>query len=435
MRPLLRTVLSVLSTATVWTLLVLPYPAAAQTPGVDGIKELNRHRHAAGVAPVTLSPGGAAQLHAQYLALNKDKPEVAGLRSHEQVAGLPGYTPEGAAAAARSNIAQGQANVEIAITGLVDVPFHRHGMLDPTLGAVGLGGQDGQWVADLSDSKAVRGAPLVVAYPGPGQTNVPRVFPGGEVPNPLAAIPGLALDATVGYAITLHFYGCMPEGTQASLTVGGQPVPIHLIQPGTVVKAEGGEREARFVMFFPQAPLRPDTTYLAQVVTACGTLEERTYTWPFTTRSAFKSEDTQSAVSAPDAAGQQTVTVQFVDTTGRPLSAVRVKGARWSYSSNRPLVTAPKLSLGAPSGADGRMTMNFALNDANTAEVQLDVEYDGAVATIPLKVARNASGQLRQLAPASAAPMDMVARAAWEAGNGPLLPLTMTQPSERASES
>jgi|GEM_PF-5719532 len=67
-RPLLRTVLSVLSTATVWTLLVLPYPAAAQTPGVDGIKELNRHRHAAGVAPVTLSPGGAAQLHAQYLA-------------------------------------------------------------------------------------------------------------------------------------------------------------------------------------------------------------------------------------------------------------------------------------------------------------------------------------------------------------------------------
>jgi hypothetical protein len=409
-------------------------PASAQSSSSDaGLRELNRLRAAAGVPAATAAPGGAAQAHARYLALNKGKPEVAGLRTHEEVPGLPGYTPEGAAVAARSNISEGIFSPEQAITGLVDVPLHRHGMVDPGLRSVGIGGEAGHWVVDLSDTRRTT-SPLVVAYPGAGQGQVPLTFIGNEVPNPLAAISGIAPDATVGYPITLHFFGCTPRQAQASLTSGGQTVPIHLIQPGTVIRAEGGEREVQMVLLFPQEPLRPSTTYTAQMSASCGTLGQRTYSWSFSTRAAFKPQDTQVAIGAPSADGSQSLTLQFVDAAGLPVAGVEGRGARWSFAWGQGRSMPPAMTWSGPSGPDGRMHITFSLNDAAGADLQVEVEYDGIAATVPVKVARAASGQLQALRAPAEIPVDMMARAAWERDHGSLLPMTMAQaPSPAAS--
>lgn len=412
------------------TLLVAltPPAALAEAVGGRGLHELNRYRLVAGVPPVTLTPGGAAQLHARYLALNEGRPEVAGLRSHEEVPGLPGYTPEGAAVAARSNIARGSATAEEAVRGLVDVPLHRHWMLDPMLASIGFGGENLQWVVDLSDSRPVRGTPQVVAFPGPGQGRVPTHFPGNENPNPLTAIPGIAPDAAVGYPISLHFFGCMPGAAVVTLTSGGAPVPVHVMQPGTVIQGTGGERALPFVLVFPQEPLLPDTAYLVTANVGCGALGERTYTWPFSTTSAFRPDATGVALTAPNAAGQQTLTLQFVDGKGAPVEGVQLR--RWTtrFQWGPARATNPRLAYGGASGPNGRMASTFMLNDAARADLELGVEHDGRSATVRVSVTGAASGQLRTLPPAGEFPLDMVARAEWEAAHAPVLPLLLAKP-------
>jgi hypothetical protein len=414
-----------------------PLPPAAA--GTAAVAELNRYRTIAGVEPVGVDAASAAPAHARYLALNRDNPAVAGLRVHTEQPGLPGYTPEGAAVAARSNIDLGSTTVEGAIRGLVDVPLHRHWMLAPALSNVGIGGEGGWWVVDLGAAigQAWRGQPRVVAYPAPGQRGVPLTFPGRESPNPLTAIPGLAPDALVGYAVSLHFYGCDATNADGGIFAAapggiGAAVPSYLIQPGTVLVADGGERQVPFVLLFAQQPLLPATTYVARVTATCGVLGQRTYAWSFTTRAALNPASASASVAPPDAEGWQSVTIRLLDGDGLPAEGARAVGWRASFAYGTPSPTRqPELRATAfESDRDGTLRYDYRLGDAVSATVQLDVDYDGQRALVPATITTQGGGKLDPAALVSpdTIPLDPAARAAWEQAQGTAVVGTVAAP-------
>jgi uncharacterized protein YkwD len=405
-------------------------PQEAESQGAagvasDAVAELNRFRAAANLPPVTPAAGTAAFLHAHYLALNKGTDATAGLNVHTEQAGLPGYTSEGATVAQHSNISQTKSTVGAAVRGLVDVPLHRHAMLSPALTTVGAGGEDDFWVIDLSSENRVwQGKPAVVPYPAPGQQGVPLAFGGHEIPNPLAAVPGLAQDATVGYPITLDFYACSPQGSQAraSLRDGSQDVPIYLIQPGTTVRAQGGERQIPSVLIFPRAPLRPSTMYTVEVNTRCGSPQPQTYTWSFATRAAVDPKSAPTAVTAPGSDGWQPVSIQILDTDGRPVEGAGVTRTEWSSTAPvaGPARRPQERAVQDETAEDGELRLEFNLAGAPTATLQVEVSCDGQTIKIPVQVTPMPQGPMNAVSPADAAiRVDNAARSEWLLVHGP----------------
>ncbi|HEY3116014.1 MAG TPA: CAP domain-containing protein, partial [Chloroflexota bacterium] len=373
----------------------------------SAVDELSRLRQLAGLSPVSLNPSNAAQLHAHYLTLNEDSPTIAGLNVHTERFGAPGYTSEGAAVAPRTNIAQGPSSADIAVRNLVDVPLHRHGMLAPALTSIGIGGDGDFWVFDLSSSGGRwRGQPRPVIYPADGQRNVPLAFLGNEVPNPLTAVPGLDPSAKVGYPITLDIWGCNPENVEANLSKGSQPVPIYLVEPGTVVTATGGTRTIDSVLLLPQRPLDPSTTYTPQVSASCAGLGTRTYTWSFTTHAALDPTGTRTAISADGADDWQHLAISLVDTAELAVAGAQIKRYEWSAATARGNTRHPEFRIQtSESGIDGRLRLDFRWGDALWIDLKILVAYDGQTAALPpLHLTPGGSGSTTPISPQAAAP-------------------------------
>lgn len=70
-------------------------PVAGGGEGREAAEALGRHRSVSGLPAVDGDSGSGAQAHATYLARNLGRPEVAGLRVHEEDQALPGATAEG----------------------------------------------------------------------------------------------------------------------------------------------------------------------------------------------------------------------------------------------------------------------------------------------------------------------------------------------------
>jgi hypothetical protein len=269
---------------------------AAQGSIDEAVAWLNGQRQAAGSPPVPLDPALslAAAAHARYLALNRDHPATQGLRSHDQDMALPGASPEGKQAAAKSNISYGTRTVLEAMQGLTYVPFHRLGMLDPQVRRIGIGvapfenaAQGYVVVVDVGsavDHQAPRSDRPAV-YPVPGQTDVPLAFPGNETPDPRDATPGRGTE--VGFVITLEpTCGELAPPRQFALRdESGADVPVWTVNPGTEVGAVGGSRKVHQLMAFSRQPLRAETTYR---VTAGGTCGGRPYDLDWTFRTGGK---------------------------------------------------------------------------------------------------------------------------------------------------
>jgi hypothetical protein len=293
-------------------------------------------------------------------------------------------------------------------------------MLAAELTRLGVGGEGGFWVFDLgADRPAVLETPRVVAFPAAGQRRVPLAFPGHETPNPLTAIPGLDPDAVVGYPVTLHFYGCEPQGMQGvSLTSGNGMVPIHVVEPGTVLSAEGGTRSVQPVLIFPQGPLQPASDYTVRVSVACGVLGSRTYVWPFTTRAALDVGATQVAVGAGDADGWQPVAVRLLDREGLPAEGAHLTSLHWSFTAQpggrRPEVREER----GESQGDGTVRFAFNLGDAPGAAVELEVARDGETVFVPVQVTPTGSGPLPDAPDPGPIPVDPGDSVAWEEAVG-----------------
>lgn len=391
---------------------------------------LTRHRAVSGVPSVDGDVEVGASAHAAYLARNVGRPEVAGLRVHEEDPSLPGATPEGAAAAKRSHVASGDQSAASMIDGLIGAPLHRHALLDPRLEWIGLGRAGSgtridpyQWVVDLSSAdRPWIGPAVAVAYPGPGQMQVPTRFADGETPDPRAAVAGPAGAINgMGYPITLSFFGCRPTATTARLTAVGtalpdgtvasiadSDVPIYLLTPGTTIRTDTGDRDVEPVLFFAREVLRPQTVYRATVSATCGSLGTNTYEWTFATRPRLRPEDVAVAVGAPASGGVQEV-VLVADAGGVAVPA-RVSEVQASFTiqgsrtGSTPAVGgAPEIDLDeGRADSDGRMRLRVNLRGATSADVTAMVTDDGISIPVMFTVRPVASGATKGVVPATA---------------------------------
>lgn len=396
----------------------------------EAADSLGRHRVVSGLLAVDGDLEWGAQAHASYLARNYGRPEVAGLRVHEEDMSLPGATAEGATAAKRSHVASGDQSAAWMIDGLIGAPLHRHALMDPRLDRIGLGRsgegtrtEPYQWVVDLTSAdRAWVGSPVAVAYPGPGQMHVPTRFPDGETPDPRAAVAGPAAAINgMGYPVTLSFFGCRPTATTARLTLlgtalpdgtvaptGEADVPIHVLIPGTTIRTDTGDRDVEPLLFFAREVLRPQTVYRATVEATCGSLGASTYEWSFATRPRLRADDVSVAVSAPAADGSQEVIL--VANAGGLAVPARVSEVQASFTTQGsrtgggPAVGgAPEIDLEqARADSEGAMRLRVNLRGASSADITATVTDEGRAIPVTFTMRPVASGAIKVVVPATA---------------------------------
>ena len=408
----------------------------------EATDSLSRHRAVSGLPAVDGDLESGSQAHASYLSRNFGRPEVAGLRVHEEDASLPGATAEGAIAAKRSHVASGDQSAAPMIDGLIGAPLHRHALMDPRLDRIGIGRsgegtrtEPYQWVVDLSSAdRQWVGPPVAVAYPGPGQMQVPVRFADGETPDPRAAVagPGAAISG-MGYPITLSFFGCRPSATTARLTLigttstdgtvastGDSEVPIYLLTPGTTIRTDTGDRDVEPVLFFAREVLRPQTAYRATVSATCGSLGTNTYEWTFATRPRLRAADVSVAVGAPAPDGSQEV-ILIAEAGGFAVPA-RVSEVQASFTTQGSRTGSGPTIGGAPeidleqsrADADGRMRLRVNLRGATSADVTATITDEGVSIPVTFTMRPVASGALKTVVPSTAPfPRLVNARPSW----------------------
>ena len=192
------------------------------------------------------------------------------------------------------------------LQGLFDTTFHRFGLLDPTLTAIGaslfqspksdLTGQ-AAYVVDMDTGFDVTSS-LSWAFPWNGETNVPIAFE-GEDPDPLAGIAPASQTSALpesGYPVSLTFDPGQVQSvsvSQATLSQGPTEVPSYLVDAQTYQDQNAtypGETMGTSVALFPKQPLQYATTYTANMAGTLtltgGKTEPFQQSWSFTTGAA-----------------------------------------------------------------------------------------------------------------------------------------------------
>ncbi len=270
----------------------------------------------------SLSPAGfdaslqaAAQGHAQYFVDNPTLyPLSVSMHSEPDALaqGFIGSSPldrdEAFSAVAGGNevMVTGDPSGPYSLQGLFDTTFHRFGLLDPTLTAVGAGlfqsprsdltGQSA-YVLDM-DTGFDQATSLSWALPFNGEANVPIAFE-GEDPDPLAGIAPAAQTGALpesGYPVSLTFDPGQVQSvavSQATLSQGQTEVPTYLVDSETYQDQNAtypGETMGTSVALFPQQPLQYDTTYTASmsgtITPVSGSAQPFQQSWSFTTCAA-----------------------------------------------------------------------------------------------------------------------------------------------------
>ena len=227
------------------------------------LERFNYYRQAAGLPPVVESPVYSAALakHVNYMLLNVP---AEGLW-HGETLGRPGYTVEGAQAAAESNLFWFPSGVAyttpaVAIDGWMGSIHHRFGMLNPDLVTTGfsLGCDQRNCGAGLNVIGGIvwdsNPRPNGVFYPGSNQEGV-----------------------NTDIVLTWQF-GWGPTAVLKSASLknsSGQPVAT------TTTSPPSGDY-FNMVSVKPNTPLLNDMEYTASVTVQLGT-QELSQTWSFTT--------------------------------------------------------------------------------------------------------------------------------------------------------
>jgi len=144
-----------------------------------------------------------AALHARYLAQNPDL-QTAWPGAHEEYAGRPGFSAEGALSASRSLLSYGT-TPEGAIEEWLATFYHRLPLLDPGLFGVGFAAEDGVVVADVHSLVLDPARDHVALWPMDDARDVPRAFH-PEQPNP---VPGSDM-AALGFPVSVQLYFVEP---------------------------------------------------------------------------------------------------------------------------------------------------------------------------------------------------------------------------------
>ena len=284
--------------------------------------------------------------HARYLVANDTShPEIdPGGNVHDEDPSKPLYTPEGQAAAGKSNVVRSEdpaMDSARAFDAWMTGPFHALGILDPRLGRVGYAiwnEEDGQgWqsaavlnvLSGLAD-QVPDGVGFPLLFPGPDAVVHLLEYPGLESPDPLASCEGYGAPTGLPLVVQLGsdpFGTNVPDVTAVSLrTGGGTDLEVCWFSEATYTNPDSDDQDrGRLVLntrdavvIIPREPLEPGQTYAASI-TADGT----TYTWSF--RTWPPSAEGFALVPTPGTVlPGQAVSFQLVDAGGSP-----VTDARW----------------------------------------------------------------------------------------------------------
>ena len=249
-----------------------------ETPRAESnewLDRLNFYRASAGLPPVEEEPSlsGAVLAHARYM-VHHDVVE------HAQNGRRKWATPEGAAAAAVSNLAGSTRDDEPAswaVDTWMQAPFHALGILDPALSRVGFGihhARNGkiQTAAGLDVIRGRRGSAGRVRYPivwpADGAT-VPLTAHLDEYPSPLTSCPGYAAPAGLPIIIQLGPGHITPEILGSVVSDGERFLEHCVFDEHTYRNRDARERAlgrsilaARdAVVLIPREPLRAGASY------------------------------------------------------------------------------------------------------------------------------------------------------------------------------
>jgi hypothetical protein len=264
-------------------LVLLAVLAAGPSPNADSgpgwLERLNLYRAAALLPPVVEDPAlsGAVFQHAHYMVLH-------GIVKHSQNRRDSGATPEGAAAAARSNLAGSIHSTEPdswAVDTWMQAPFHALGILDPALQQVGFGidrARSGrvQTAAGLDVTRGRNLAPLSVSYPivwPAGGASVPLAMHTAEYPSPLTSCPGYKAPTGLPLIVQLGSGTAVPHVTGSWLGEGERWLDHCVFDEGTYrnhdrVQQRLGRRilaARNAIILIPREPLRSGSSYRAVV--------------------------------------------------------------------------------------------------------------------------------------------------------------------------
>jgi hypothetical protein len=254
-------------------------PVPHADPGPGWLERLNRYRAAAFLPPVVedAALSAAVMQHAHYMVLH-------GVVKHSQKRRDSGATPEGAAAAAVSNLAGSIHSSEPdwwAVDTWMQAPFHALGILDPALQHVGFGIDRAsrgriQTAAGLDVTRGRSTVPASVAYPivwPPDGASVPLGTHSAEYPSPLTSCAGYKAPTGLPLIVQLAPAAVPPHVTGSWITEGGRVLAHCIFAEDTYQNRDGGQKRlARSILaahnaiiLIPREPLRAGSSYRAVV--------------------------------------------------------------------------------------------------------------------------------------------------------------------------
>jgi len=218
---------------------------------------LNRYRRASGLGLVAYDPMlvTGCRAHAEYLALNLDRPEIRSAQGvQSEFEKLPGYSAEGKKAAEASMTAI--AEPEVALELFMGRLQSRTPLLNPELQRIGLGAactEGGNWVSVIDPTRGY--GDYLVTYPAADQKDVPYLFSGGpELPNRKMA---------AGFPVSVQFPRTR-KVTQATIKLvdaKGTELPAKLWTPEQPLIAR---YPFNIVGLIPEKPLNSGVKYTVQ---------------------------------------------------------------------------------------------------------------------------------------------------------------------------
>jgi len=219
----------------------------------------------------------AVSQHARYML----KHDVV---KHSENPRESGATPEGAAAAAASNLAGSTSPSEPDVWAVdlwMQAPFHALGILDPALAQVGFAIEHErkgtiQTAAGLDVLRgriaASRAAAYPITWPANG-TSVPIAAHVSEYPSPLTSCPGYSAPAGLPLIVQLGSGGNVPHVTGSWIGDGERWLEHCVFDETTYRNHDAAQQRLgrtilasrNAIVLVPRAPLRPGLTYRAGV--------------------------------------------------------------------------------------------------------------------------------------------------------------------------
>ena len=265
--------------------------------GQASVETLNELRTALGLEPVTLDIEGSLPhwLHARYVAENR-------VGGHTQDPDLPWATPEGAQAAAISNVSHlgGKPRAKDWPTATyLNAPFHLFSLLHPKTHALRVGvyhseTQDRSATVVQAISNERWPADTTVTFPRDPYTLTVHTYDGGEWPSPTTPCPGYTTNERAGneggQAGTPIFALYGPDNTptiyDVQLTQNGQQVEhCYYTSAEYYNPNEGAQESARAILqvyggviIVPEYGLEPNSSYQVSIRHSEGETE-----WQFST--------------------------------------------------------------------------------------------------------------------------------------------------------